>query len=53
MRFFLASLTLASVLSGCLDWNREAESLRKVHGKAVAEAAATNQFEVIPPLEVQ
>lgn len=47
----LASILLVAALSGCLDWPTEAEALRQKHGRAVAEAAATNRFETIPPLE--
>lgn len=50
---FLAIAVAAINISGCMSWPEEAEALRKEHGMAVAEAAATNQFEVIPPLEVQ
>lgn len=40
------------LLAGCLDWGAESEALRLAHVRAVENAAATNQYDVIPPLEV-
>ena len=53
MSRFFAIAVVALNFSGCMSWPEEAEALRREHGKAVAEAAATNQFEVIPPLVVE
>lgn len=48
------SILLLSVLllAGCLDWGAESEALRLAHVRALENAAATNQYDVIPPLEV-
>ena len=48
----LAAFILAvAVLSGCLDWDAESAALRLAHVQAVENAAPTDQFDVIPPLE--
>ena len=52
--FVKTSILLLSVLllAGCLDWGAESEALRLAHVRALENAAATNQYDVIPPLEV-